>query len=134
MTFDVFNVFPRHYLKCFPLPNQQHCSVLIDLAIRCNWPSITFHSKLIFISVPSQGKDNVVCQSRDSDGLGLLKRTLQGSGEVMSPPTVPTWPHTNREHPAPQWWVHNHTSMCSQWMQLLSADCPPLSGATVTPP
>lgn len=59
----VFNIFPRHYLKCFPFPNQQHCSVLIGLAIRCNWPPITFPPKLIFISVPNKRKDNTVCQA-----------------------------------------------------------------------
>lgn len=61
VAFDAFNVFPRHHLKCFPFPNQQHCSVLIDLAIRYNWPSITFHSKLIFTSVANQRKDGAVC-------------------------------------------------------------------------
>ena len=61
MAFDAFNVFPRHHLNCFPFPNQQHCSVLIDLAIRYNWPSITFHSKLIFTSAANQRKDGAVC-------------------------------------------------------------------------
>lgn len=63
-TFDAFNVFPRHCLKCFPFPNQQYCSVLIDLAIRCNWPSITFPSKFISVSVQNQRKGNATCQSR----------------------------------------------------------------------
>lgn len=71
------NVFPRHYLKCFPFPNPQHCSVLIDLAIRCKWPSITFHSKLIFVSVPNQRQDSVICQNRDTIMPGLLKRSSE---------------------------------------------------------
>lgn len=75
MTFDAFTVFPRHYFKCFPLPNQQHCSALIVLAIRCNWPSITFHSKLISLSVPNQRKHNAICQSGDTTTPALLKRT-----------------------------------------------------------
>lgn len=66
VTFDAFTVFSRHYFKCFPFPNQQQCSVLTDLAIRCNWPSITFHSKLIFVSVLNQRKHNAICQSGDA--------------------------------------------------------------------
>lgn len=54
-------------ISMLPFPNQQHCSNLIGLAIRCNWLPITFHSKLIFISVPTQKKGNADCQSRHTN-------------------------------------------------------------------
>lgn len=80
VTFDAFNVFPRHCLKCFPFPNQQHCSVLTDLVIGYNWPSITFHSKLIFIRVRNQRKDNATCQSTETNMPTFLERT-QGENQ-----------------------------------------------------
>lgn len=68
------------------IPQSTHCSALIDLAIRCNWPSITVHSKLIFISVRNQRKHNAVCQRRDTIVPSLLKRT-QGENQRWSWPS-----------------------------------------------
>lgn len=79
MTFDAFNVFPRHYFQCFPFPNQRHDSVLIDLTIRCNWPSITFHSKLIFISIPNQRKECYLPKQRHYYA-GPLKEDSEKTG------------------------------------------------------
>lgn len=126
VTFDAFNVFPRHYFKCFPFPNQQHCSVLIDLAIRCNWPSITFHSKLIFAKcIPNQRRQCCLPKQRQ-EGAGPLKKNSgtkpepgmtawvvperrASCGQVHSPRVEPRgWraaasPSAGRQPSSPQW-------------------------------
>lgn len=60
VAFDAFQVyFPDTISNAFHFPINN--TVLIDLAIRCNWPSITFHSKLMLHKCSKPKKDGAVC-------------------------------------------------------------------------